>query len=107
MTADGDDVHANRAETALMLHIAPDLVHLDRLATPTIPIARADLVFRYTAPVLSTNGVTGRPSEATPDLGAKLFALTVDALVDRIVRGRVEEPPLAAATVSPAATGLA
>ena len=53
-------------------------------------------MFRYTAPVLSTNGVTGRPSEATSDLGAKLFALTVDALVDRIVRGRVEEPPLAA-----------
>jgi len=96
MSADGDDVHANRAETALMLHIAPDLVHLDRVSTADDPDRTAPLVFRYTAPVLSTNGVTGRPSEATADLGAKLFALTVDALVDRVVRGRVEEPPLGA-----------
>ena len=96
MTADGDDVHANRAETALMMHIAPELVHLDRAADADDPDRTGPLVFRYTAPVLSTNGVTGRPSEATPDLGTKLFSLTVDALVDLIVRGRVEEPPLAA-----------
>jgi creatinine amidohydrolase len=96
MTADGDDVHANRAETALMIHIAPELVHLDRLRDADDPDRTGSLVFRYTAPVLSTNGVTGRPSEATADLGAKLFTLTVDALVDRIERGRVEEPPLAA-----------
>ena len=51
-------------------------------------------MFRYTAPALSTNGVTGRPSEATAELGAKLVELTVDALVDLVERGRVEEPPL-------------
>ncbi|HTD51281.1 MAG TPA: creatininase family protein [Acidimicrobiia bacterium] len=102
MTADGDDVHANRAETALMMHIAPEFVHLDRVADADDPDRTAPLVFRYTAPVLSTNGVTGRPSEATSDLGAKLFALTVDALVDRIIRGRVEEPPLAAPAFTPA-----
>ena len=32
MTIDGDDVHAHRAETSVMLAVAPDLVHLDRLA---------------------------------------------------------------------------
>ncbi len=32
MTVDGDDVHAHRAETSMMLAIAPELVHLDRLA---------------------------------------------------------------------------
>ena len=32
MTVDGDDVHAHRAETSVMLAVAPDLVHLDRLA---------------------------------------------------------------------------
>jgi len=105
MTADGDDVHANRAETALMLHLAPDLVHLDRLHDADDPDRTGPLVFRYTAPVLSTNGVTGRPSEATSDLGAKIFALTVDALVDRVERGRIEEPPLASEQpVPPAST---
>jgi creatinine amidohydrolase len=58
------------------------------------PDRTADLVFRYTVPALSTNGVTGRPSEATAELGAKLVELTVDALVDLVQRGRVEEPPL-------------
>jgi creatinine amidohydrolase len=101
MTADGDDVHANRAETALMMHIAPDLVHLDRIADADDPDRTASLVFRYTAPALSTNGVTGRPSEASADLGAKLFGLSVDALVDRIQRGRVEEPPLSATVPAP------
>jgi creatinine amidohydrolase len=96
MTADGDDVHANRAETALIMHLAPDLLHLDRLRGADDPDRTGSLVFRYTAPVLSTNGVTGRPSEATADLGAKLFALTVEGLVDRVHRGRVEEPPLTA-----------
>ena len=93
MTADGDDVHANRAETSVMLHIAPELVHVDRIADADDPDRTTDLVFRYTAPALSRNGVTGRPSEATAETGAKLFGLTVDALVDRIERGRLEEPP--------------
>ena len=97
MTADGEDVHANRAETSLMMHIAPELVHAGRVRDADDPDRTTSLVFRYTAASLSTNGVTGRPSEATPERGAKLFALTVDALVDRIQRGRVEEPPLSPA----------
>jgi creatinine amidohydrolase len=95
---DGDDLHANRSETATMLEVAPDLVHLDRMATADDPDRTGDLVFRYTVPSLSTNGVTGRPSEATPELGAKLVDLTVAALTDLVQRGRTEVPPLGPAT---------
>jgi creatinine amidohydrolase len=95
--ADGDDIHANRAETAVMLALAPDLVHLDRAVTADDSDRTGELVFRYTAPALSTNGVTGRPSDATPELGARLIELTVAALVQRVQRGRVEEPPLGVA----------
>ena len=91
---EGDDVHAHRAETSLMLAIAPELVHLDRLESSDDPDRTADLVFRYTAPALSSNGVTGRPSEATVELGTRLFALTVAAISARVERGRVEKPPL-------------
>lgn len=98
-TSDGDDLHANRTETATMMHLAPELVHLDRLADADDPDRTEGLVFRYTVPSLSTNGVTGRPSEATSELGAKLVGLTVDALVDLVERGRVEQPPLGPATV--------
>ncbi len=96
-TTDGDDVHANRAETAVMLALAPELVRTDRIADADDPDRTAGLVFRYTAPALSTNGVTGRPSEATVELGEKLVELTVAALADLVVRGRTEEPPLGVA----------
>jgi len=96
---DGEDLHANRSETSVMLVLAPELVHTSRLATADDPDRTDGLVFRYTAPALSTNGVTGRPSEATAELGEKLLSLTVDALVDRIERARVEEPPFGVASV--------
>jgi creatinine amidohydrolase len=94
MGADGDDVHANRAETSLMLAIAPTLVHLDRLAGADDPDRTDGLVFRYMASALSTNGVTGRPSEATLELGKWLFERAVSALALRVERGRRETPPL-------------
>jgi creatinine amidohydrolase len=96
---EGDDVHAHRAETSLMLAIAPELVHLDRLPSSDDPDRTADLVFRYTAPALSTNGVTGRPSEATVELGDRLLSLTVAAISERVERGRVEKPPLGQAPI--------
>jgi len=104
-TIDGDDVHAHRAETSVMLALAPHLVDLARAATADDADRTAGLVFRYTAPALSTNGVTGRPSEATAGLGSRLVDLTVVALADLVQRGRVEKPPLGAApfpTLSPA-----
>lgn len=97
VTADGDDIHANRAETAMVLAVAPHLVRTERIAEADDQDRTEGLVFRYTAPSLSTNGVTGRPSEATTDLGTRLLDLTARSLADRVVRGRVEEPPLGTA----------
>lgn len=97
MTADGADVHANRGETAVMMAIAPDLVHLDRIAGADDPDRTSDLVFRYTVPALSANGVTGRPSLATAELGHRLVELAVTALADMVRRGRTEQPPLGTA----------
>lgn len=92
--ADGDDIHANRTETSLMLAVAPDLVHLDRISAADDPDRTGDLVFRYTATSLSTNGVTGRPSEASAGLGRHLLERTVAAVASLVERGRTEEPPL-------------
>jgi len=93
--ADGEDIHANRAETSVMLALAPQLVHLDRVATSDDPDRTGDLVFRYTATSVSRNGVTGRPSEADAELGARLVGRSVNALAALIEKGRTEEPPLA------------
>jgi creatinine amidohydrolase len=91
---DGEDIHANRTETSLMLAVRPDLVKMDRLTSSDDPDRTTDLVFRYTATSLSTNGVTGRPSEATVQLGQRLFERTVAAISAMVERGRMEEPPL-------------
>lgn len=94
MVADGDDVHANRGETSMMLAVAPELVRIDQLACADDEDRTAGLVFRYTVPALSTNGVTGRPTEASTELGTDLFERTVTALAALVERGRTEEPPL-------------
>jgi creatinine amidohydrolase len=94
---DGDDVHAHRAETSVMLAVAPELVHLDRVSTADDADRTDGLVFRYTVPALSTNGVTGRPSEASVELGEHLVERTVAAIAGCIERGRVEKPPLGVA----------
>ena len=44
----------------------------------------AGLAFGYTAASLSTNGVTGRPSEATAELGERLVARIADGVRDTI-----------------------
>ena len=93
--ADGEDVHANRAETSLMMAVAPELVRMDHLVQADDPDRTDGLVFRYTAPLLSRNGVTGRPSLATPELGRWLLEEVVRTMASCVERGRVEEPPLA------------
>ncbi len=96
VTADGDDIHANAAETSIMLALAPHLVRMDAIADADDEDRTADLVFRYTAPALSRNGVTGRPSQATAEAGNALVDQVVAAIVSRVERGRTEEPPLGA-----------
>jgi creatinine amidohydrolase len=105
MAADGEDVHANCGETSVMLALAPDLVHLDRLAEADDPDRTAGLVFRYTATSLSTNGVTGRPSDASAELGEELLDRAVAGISALVERGRQEEPPLGRATAANLSTG--
>ena len=72
---DGADAHAGRAETSLMLHLAPDLVAL-ALAQPgnDAPVAQllAELRTGGTEAV-SPNGVLGDPTGATADEGVTLL----------------------------------
>ncbi len=93
-TSDAGDLHANRAETSLMLHLHPQLVHLDRLSAADDPDRTQGTVFSYPVAQTSMNGVTGTPSEATAEEGAKLLEEMVAALCEKVAKGVVEEPPL-------------
>jgi creatinine amidohydrolase len=91
-TDDGEDFHANRAETALMMYLRPDLVRRGEIRDD--PDRTAGKVFTYVVPQTSSNGLTGHPSRATAADGKKLFVEIGEALSALVATARVEEPPL-------------
>jgi creatinine amidohydrolase len=93
-TSDAADLHANAAETSLMLHLYPELVHLDRLVGSDDPDRTTDTVFSYPVAQTSLNGVTGHPSRGSPEHGRLLFERMTAALCEKISRATGEEPPL-------------
>lgn len=84
----GMGVHAGRDETAVMLHLRPDLVDMS-LAERSVPesMARRDRVrfggdvpFGWSSDDLASNGVVGDPTLADPALGARLVEGMVASL---------------------------
>jgi creatinine amidohydrolase len=92
--ADGDDWHANDAETSLMLATAPGMVREERLADADDPDRTAGLVFSHPVNRTSKNGVTGAPSQASAEKGREWFAWMVEDLSALIRSGVTEQPPL-------------
>jgi creatinine amidohydrolase len=92
--ADGDDWHANDAETSLMLARAPHMVRPDRLVAADDPDRTDGLVFAHPVNRTSLNGVTGTPSRASAEKGETWFRWLVEDLAELIRRGLVEAPPL-------------
>lgn len=92
--ADAEDWHANAAETALMMAVAPEIVRPDKLASSDDPDRTAGLVFPHPVNRTSLNGVTGTPSTATLAQGEELFAWMVEDLAALIEKGKNETPPL-------------
>lgn len=93
---DGNDIHANRAETDLMLYLDPEAC--DMAAVQDDPDRTDGMVFNYLVSATSTNGVTGQPSLGTAERGRSLLREMGGALTDVLMRGKREQPPLAAYT---------
>ena len=93
--ADGDDWHANDAETSLMLAKAPDMVRVDKLALADDPDRTDGLVFSHPVNRTSLNGVTGKPSISSAEKGAEWFDWMVEDISTLIQKGLQEVPPLA------------
>lgn len=109
----GGDAHAGRAETSLMLHLAPGDVRLsDAVAGDTRPLAALmpDLVARGVRGV-SPTGVLGDPAGATAEEGRAALESMVSAAARGIAagrtdtRGRLVDPsaPTPAAPAAPSA----
>ena len=89
---DAEDLHANRAETDLMLHLAPDTV--DMSVVEDDPDRTGETVLSYPVSQTSLNGLTGRPSEGTALEGERLFREMADALAETASKALIEKPPL-------------
>jgi len=92
--SDADDLHANRAETDLMLHLAPEDVRMD--AVEDDHDRTEGTVFSHPVSQTSLNGVTGRPSLGEAGRGKLLFHEMGEALAAAFVTAASEEPPLPA-----------
>lgn len=91
--SDAEDLHANRAETDLLLHLAPKMVKMD--AVEDDPDRTEGTVFSYPVAQTSLNGVTGAPSLGSADRGRTLFEEMGDALAAILETAKTEETPLA------------
>ena len=87
-TVEALDAHAGRTETSLLLHLAPDLVDLDRAEVGEVaPLAQ--LMDRLRADgvgAVSANGVLGDPRGASVEEGAHLLEGLVTAALPTIDR---------------------
>lgn len=83
------DAHAGRAETSMMLALAPTLVRTaDAAAGATEPIETLmPRLRRGGVAAVSTNGVLGDPSGATAKEGERLLDAMAEALWARVRRG--------------------
>jgi creatinine amidohydrolase len=86
--------HACALETSLMQHLHPDSVRADRIPSGATPATWPDPHMFSTDAVqvvrpfeeISPDGVIGRPSLATPELGRRLFGAAVERCAREVER---------------------
>jgi len=73
--------HAGQAETALMLHYVPELVHLDKLVDYNEHIPAG--IYQYPTPVswIGNQGVLSSTKHVVPEMGRQLAALVRDKIL--------------------------
>ena len=91
---DAADLHANQAETDLLLFLAPHLVDRAAMATADDPDRTVGAAFSHPVAVTSVNGVTGTPSLANAADGEALLRRCGDALAAVLERAKTETHPL-------------
>lgn len=88
---DGLDFHANRGETSVLMHIAPDMVR-PALAFD-VPDVTPGLFWRYDMPRTTPTGVVGRPTEADEADGVLIMDTVVSDLATTLTKAALEDWP--------------
>lgn len=89
---DGEDIHANRGETSLLMHLLPEAVR------PEMAVDEEDvtpgLVFSYDMTRTTKSGVVGKARDASAEDGKKLADMLVDDFVGLLEKALVEPWPV-------------
>ncbi|AQA01729.1 creatininase [Mycobacterium sp. MS1601] len=88
---DAQDPHANSAETSMLMHMAPELTHLERAVDETD--RTVGRVLTYPMPAVTHSGVVGRPTTASAAAGGQLLTAIIDGVTDVLVRAKAETRP--------------
>lgn len=81
--------HAARGETSRMLHLAPDLVHMDRARDWTSPFSAnvrevGSLLAQASTRHFAPDGTMGLPTSATADVGRDIFDRRVKNVAEQV-----------------------
>jgi creatinine amidohydrolase/Fe(II)-dependent formamide hydrolase-like protein/7-cyano-7-deazaguanine synthase in queuosine biosynthesis len=90
LTETANDVHAGEIETSTTLHVRPDLVRMDQAAGSAPEFSSRYLDFSSKRAVtwyahtrkISTTGVMGDPTKASPEKGEKIWEVMVRRLTE-------------------------
>jgi creatinine amidohydrolase len=89
-------IHANLSETSCVLAARPELVNMQE----AVDEEDYETFFEYRMDQYSKSGVVGRgATKSTAELGKKLFAMVVDALVPMIKNALNEDKPKSKSTI--------
>src|ERR1700730_11056501 len=104
--SDAGDIHANRGETSLFLHVRPGAVRPDAVVDEED--VTPGKIFSYDMPSVTRSGVVGRPSLASQQDGAHLTQMLVEDLSAIVGAALIEPWPPSAkdSEPSPRSTGL-
>jgi len=86
-------LHADEAETSLMLYLYPDLVRMDRARDLPVDAAGIRNPARGAAPTPPpwSAGALGHPTAATPEKGERIYHAILDAIRDAVFVVPAEE----------------
>ncbi|MCB8883377.1 creatininase family protein [Acidisoma cellulosilytica] len=91
-TRDAADFHANRGETSLLLHLAPEMVRMDQAFD--VPDVTPGTEWQYPMPRTTPTGVVGNPTEATAADGAMMVDILVEDFAALLTRAVAEPWPV-------------
>jgi creatinine amidohydrolase len=86
---DAADLHANQAETSILMHLRPEMVRPDRLVDE--PDVTPGKIFSYDMPSTTQSGVVGHARRASAADGQTLVDMLVEDF-EAIVRKALAEP---------------